>query len=79
MLADLGNLLQSSSSQWPSCNCYVAMNPTSFINTFWLVEWIKVYQVTGGQTVDSSPGPNQELANLNEFVVQGDVRERAFQ
>jgi hypothetical protein len=55
------------------------MNPTSFINTFWLVEWIKVYQVTGGQTVDSSPAPNPKLATLDELVVQGSVRERAFQ
>ncbi|KAH0537515.1 hypothetical protein FGG08_005690 [Glutinoglossum americanum] len=35
---------QSSSPQWPSCNCYVAMNPSAFINTYWLIESIKVYQ-----------------------------------
>jgi len=31
------------------------MNPASFINTYWLIESIKVYQeVIGGQAVESS-------------------------
>jgi len=50
-----------SSPEWPSCNCYVAMNPSKFTNTFWLVESIKVYQE---QTKKHATDESAESFNL---------------
>lgn len=39
---------------WSSCNTYVALNPTAFEQTFWEVNYLKVYQAPSGVSTSTS-------------------------
>ncbi|KAK3075046.1 hypothetical protein LTR53_002017 [Teratosphaeriaceae sp. CCFEE 6253] len=46
--------LSDPASGWQSCNNFVATNPQAFVDAYWEVNYLKVYQSTGAPMVTSS-------------------------
>ncbi|KXT12819.1 hypothetical protein AC579_1810 [Pseudocercospora musae] len=44
----------NATSQWSSCNAFVATNPQAFIDAYWEVNYLKVFQAAAGAPSSSS-------------------------
>lgn len=56
--------LQATGQSWESCNIYVANNPQAFVESYWEVNYLDVYDVVGSESGQPSrPAPQESKSS----------------
>lgn len=65
----LMNMVQATDKSWGSCNIFVANNPQAFVESYWEVNYLDVYEVVGASSVPpTGPAPPSAIPSLRDVI-----------